>query len=51
MRVALIYNEPQKSDYGVVGEYNAVEAVLEAVDAVHEALLQLEFDVTVISRV
>jgi D-alanine-D-alanine ligase len=49
MRVALIYNEPQKSDYGIVGEYNAVEAVLEAVDAVNEALLKLDFDVTVVS--
>jgi D-alanine-D-alanine ligase len=49
MRVALIYNEPQKSDYGIVGEYNAVEAVLEAVDAVNEALLKLGFDVTVVS--
>jgi len=51
MRVALVYNEPQKSDYGVVGEYNAVEAVLEAVDAVHEALLKLDFEVTVVSLV
>jgi D-alanine-D-alanine ligase len=49
MRVALVYNEPQKPDYGAVNEYNAVEAVLEAVDAVHEALLKLDFDVTVVS--
>jgi D-alanine-D-alanine ligase len=51
MRIALVYNEPQKPDYGPVDEYNAVEAVLEAVDAVHEALLKLDFDVTVVSLV
>ena len=49
MRIALVYNEPERSDYGAAEEYNAVEAVLEAVDAVHEALLKLDFDVTVIS--
>jgi D-alanine-D-alanine ligase len=49
MRIALVYNEPQKSDYGVVGEYNAVEAVLETVDAVHQSLLKLDFDVAVVS--
>ncbi len=48
MRVALVYNEPQKSCCGVVGEYNAVEAVLEAVDSVHQSLLKLDFDVTVV---
>jgi D-alanine-D-alanine ligase len=49
IRVALVYNEPQKSDYGIVGEYNAVEAVLESVDAVHDALRKLDFDVTTVS--
>jgi D-alanine-D-alanine ligase len=51
MRIALVYNEPQRPDSGPVDEYNSVEAVLEAVDAVHEALLKLHFDVTVISLV
>jgi len=51
MRIALVYNEPQRSDYGAVDEYNAVLAVLEAVDAVHQALLKLDFDVTVVSLV
>jgi D-alanine-D-alanine ligase len=51
MRVALVYNEPQKPDSGSVNEYNSVEAVLEAVDAVHQALLKLHFDVTVIPLV
>jgi len=51
MRIALVYNEPQKSRYEAVGEYNAVLAVLEAVDAVHQALLKLDFDVTLVSLV
>lgn len=46
MRVALVYNEPQKSSCGAVGEYNAVEAVLECVEAVDKALLELDFDVS-----
>jgi len=46
MRIALVYNEPQKSSCGAVGEYNAVEAVLECVEAVQNALLELDFDVT-----
>jgi D-alanine-D-alanine ligase len=46
MRVALVYNEPQKSSCGAVGEYNAVEAVLECVEAVENALVELDFDVT-----
>jgi D-alanine-D-alanine ligase len=50
-RIALVYNEPQKSDYGAVDEYNAVKAVLEAVGAVHEALRKLDFDITVVSLV
>ncbi len=51
MRIALVYNEPQKSRHEAVGEYNAVLAVLEAVDAVHQALLKLDFDVTLVSLV
>jgi D-alanine-D-alanine ligase len=46
MRVALVYNEPQRSRYDVVGEEKAVLGVLEAVDAVHHSLLELNFDVT-----
>ena len=46
MRVALVYNEPQKSSCEDVGEYNAVEAVLECVEAVDKALLELDFAVT-----
>ncbi len=46
MRVALVYNEPQKSSCVAVGEYNAVEAVLECVEAVDNALLELDFDAT-----
>ena len=46
MRIALVYNEPQKSRCEAVGEYNAVEAVLECVEAVQNALLELDFDVT-----
>ena len=48
MRVALIYNEPQKPPHDEVSEYQAVAAVLEAVDAVHQALLELDFDVTLV---
>lgn len=45
-RVALVYNEPQQSRYDAVGEEKAVLGVLEAVEAVHQALLELDFDVT-----
>ena len=43
--VAIIYNEPYPSRYGDVGEEKAVLGVLDAVEAVHRALLQLDFDV------
>lgn len=46
MRVAIIYNEPQHSRHEAVGQEKAVVAVLEAVEAVHQALLELGFDVT-----
>jgi D-alanine-D-alanine ligase len=46
MRVALVYNEPQKSCYDAIGEEKSVIGVLEAVDAVHQALLELDFDAT-----
>jgi D-alanine-D-alanine ligase len=40
-RVAIVYNQPDSGRYGAVGEEMAVLGVLEAVDAVHEALLEL----------
>jgi D-alanine-D-alanine ligase len=46
MRIAIVYNEPQCSRYDMVGEEKAVFGVLEAVDAVRQALLELDFDVT-----
>jgi len=46
MRVAIVYNEPCHVDYGPVDEEQAVRGVLEAVDAVHKALLELGFSVT-----
>ncbi|MBN2187063.1 MAG: ATP-grasp domain-containing protein [Dehalococcoidia bacterium] len=44
-RVAIVYNEPHHSRYDAVGEGKAVLGVLEAVEAVHQALLELDFDV------
>jgi D-alanine-D-alanine ligase len=44
-RVAIIYNEPRPSRYSHVGEEKAVLGVLDAVQAVHRALLQLDLDV------
>jgi D-alanine-D-alanine ligase len=48
MRVAIVYNEPQQSRYDVVGEEKAILGVLEAVEAVHRSLLELDFDVTLV---
>jgi D-alanine-D-alanine ligase len=45
MRIAIVYNEPQQSRYDAVGEEKSVLGVLEAVEAVHQALLELDFDV------
>lgn len=50
-RVAIIYNEPRHSRYEAVGEGKAVLGVLEAVKAVHRALLELDFDVTLLPLV
>jgi len=44
-RVAIVYNEPYPSRYSDVGEEKAVLGVLDAAEAVHQALLQLNFDV------
>lgn len=51
MRIAIVYNEPQRSRYDEVGEEKSVLGVLEAVGAVHQALLELNFDVTRITLV
>lgn len=48
IRVAIVYNEPQKSCYGADDDYKSVIAILEAVDAVAQALLQLNFDITLV---
>jgi len=44
-RVAIVYNEPLKSRYDERGERAAVTGVLEAVAAVHHALLELGYGV------
>lgn len=44
-RVALVYNEPVFSRYDNRGEEAAVLSVLDAVNAVHRALLELGYDV------
>jgi len=48
MRIAIVYNEPQPSRYDILGGEKAVVAVIEAVEAVHKALLELDFDVTIV---
>ena len=45
-RVAIVYNEPRHSRYDAVSEQKAVLDVLEAVEAVYRALLELDFDVS-----
>jgi len=44
-RVAIVYNEPVKSRYDERGEQAAVTGVLEAMEAVHDALLKLGYGV------
>jgi D-alanine-D-alanine ligase len=44
--VAIVYNEPYYSRYSTLGEDKAVLGVLEAVAAVHQALLELDCSVT-----
>lgn len=44
-RVAIIYNEPGPSRYDAFGEEKAVLGVFEAVEAVHQALLELGYAV------
>lgn len=45
-RIAIVYNEPQQSRYDTVNEGKAALGVLEAVEAVHQALLELDFAIT-----
>ena len=45
MRVAIVYNEPYPSRYDAAGEEKAVLGVLSAVSTVHQALLELGYDV------
>jgi D-alanine-D-alanine ligase len=51
MRVAVVYNQPQPSRYDATGERQSVLAVLDAVKAVHKALVELTFDVTIVPLV
>jgi D-alanine-D-alanine ligase len=51
MRLALVYNEPQRSCYDAIGEEKSALGVLEAVEAVQRALLELDFDVTLVPLV
>jgi len=44
-RVAIVYNKPHHSRYDAANEGKAVLGVLEAVEAVHRALLELGFEV------
>jgi D-alanine-D-alanine ligase len=44
-RVAIVYNQPLKSRYDELGERAAVSGVLEAVEAVNDALLALGYGV------
>jgi D-alanine-D-alanine ligase len=45
-RVAIVYNEPYPSRYDSAGEGRAVLGVLDAVTAVHQALLEIGYQVT-----
>jgi len=45
-RVAIVYNKPVPSRYDIAGEEIAVLGVLNAVDAVHQTLLELGYHVT-----
>ncbi len=44
--IALIYNEPSPGRYGSLGEEKAVLGIIEAVEAVHQALIELGYAVT-----
>lgn len=51
MRIALVYNEPQRSCCDATGEEKSALGVLEAVEAVQQALLELDFDLTLVPLV
>jgi D-alanine-D-alanine ligase len=48
MCVAIVYNEPEGSCDDAIGEEKSALGVLKAVDAVQQALLKLDFDVTLV---
>ncbi len=47
-RLAIVYNEPQASRYSSTNEEKAVLGVLESVNAVHKALLELGYEATLL---
>ncbi|HTY82400.1 MAG TPA: hypothetical protein VMB24_06420 [Dehalococcoidales bacterium] len=50
-RIALVYNEPQQSRYDSNSERKAVEGVMESVNAVGQALAELQDEVTLLPLV
>jgi D-alanine-D-alanine ligase len=50
-RLVIVYNEPQASRYSSTNEEKAVLGVMDAVNAVHEALLELGHEVTLLPLV
>ncbi len=47
-RLAIVYNEPQASRYSTTKEEKAVLGVMDSVKAVHKALLELGYEVTLL---
>jgi len=43
-KIALAYNQPERSRYADIGEWAAIAGVLEEVDAVEKALIELGYD-------
>jgi D-alanine-D-alanine ligase len=43
-KVAIVYNQPERSRYADMGEWAAIAGVLEEVDAVEKALVELGYD-------
>jgi D-alanine-D-alanine ligase len=43
-KVAIVYNQPERSRYADMGEWAAIAGVLEEVDAVEKALVELRYD-------
>lgn len=50
-RVAIVFNEPYPSRYDTAGEEKAVLGVLQAVVAVHQSLLELGYEATLVPLV